>query len=469
MRRSLTTGSVLLALSLVAEEGVASLPDTLVHVNNIPEGTVGLGAAVRKGTSPYVGVDNISGVLSSEKADLVPLYLYEGKALFVRGTSLGAHLLKRDWLEIDLLAKYRFDRLEADANTYFNGLSDRDQTVDAGLSATINGNWGALSATWVNDIFGAHNGYELDVTYRYFWESGRWSLTPFISYIYQDSDLTDYYYGVDQNEALDNRPAYEAGSAAYWRSGINVSYRATDSLMLFANLASEHVDSEISNSPLVDEPQINSATLGFAYMFGNALNDSTKRPSSERSGEWSWRLNYGYQAEGPFTRTLTGDLRNSGDVEAYVGGLTFGKLISDGKYIDYWGRLSLNRRFENGNQSDFGEYNAYVMAMTAAHSPWSQEEWFRFGIGFGFSYASQVPYIEKVKQARRERNTSRFLNYLEGQLDVPLRLMFDNKAVRNCYVGVSLLHRSGIFAKSDILGNVSGGSDMVTGHIECKR
>jgi len=31
------------------------------------------------------------------------------------------------------------------------------------------------------------------------------------------------------------------------------------------------------------------------------------------------------------------------------------------------------------------------------------------------------------------------------------------------------VHRSGIFATSDILGNVSGGSDVLSMHIECKR
>ncbi|WP_309044543.1 MipA/OmpV family protein [Marinobacter sediminicola] len=461
--------SVCLSLCLTAGGGYASLPDTRTSVNEVPAGTVGLGAALRRGTSPYVGVDNISGVLNDSKADLIPLYLYEGKWLFAHGTSAGAHLVKSDWLNVDLLAKYRFNRLESDATPYFNGISDRDQTVDMGFSATVFGDWGALSTTWANDVLGVHNGYEWDFTYSYGWELGRWSFTPFVSYVYQDSDLTDYYYGVDANEARADRPVYEPDSATFWRAGINSSYQATSRLLLFTNVASQHVDSEIYNSPLVDESQLVSATFGFAYLFGNALNDSTKQPGSERSGEWSWRLNSGYQAEGPFTRTLTGTLKRSEDVHAYMAGLTLGKLISDGKYVDYWGRLSLNRRFENGYQDDFGEYNAYVMAMTPANPPWSSKEWFRFGIGFGFSYATEVPYVEQVKQAKRERNTSRFLNYLEGQLDVPLRLFTDNKAVSNCYGGVSLLHRSGIFAKSDILGSVSGGSDMVSGHIECKR
>ncbi|MGO1461074.1 MAG: MipA/OmpV family protein [Marinobacter sp.] len=469
MHKGFFRASAVLGLYLMAGNSFASLPESRMSVKDMPAGTVGLGASVRGGTSPYVGVSNLASQGAGNTVDLLPLYLYEGEWLFAHGTSAGVHVVKNDWLKVDVLAKYRFNRLEPEANDYFDGMRDRNQTVDGGLSFTIDGDWGAFSTTWVNDILGHHNGYEWDFTYKYAWESGRWFVSPFISYVYQDQDLTNYYYGVRANEALPNRPFYQPGSASFWRGGVNASYQVTSRLMVFSNIASQHVDSGIFNSPLVSDSQQSAASLGFAYFFGNALDDSTKQADSERSGEWSWRVNTGYQAEGPFTRTLTGTLTRSKDVHAYMAGLTLGKLISDGKYVDYWGRVSFNRRLENGNQSDFGEYNAYVMAMTTGHSPWTREEWIRAGIGFGFSYATKIPYVEQAKQAKREENTSHFLNYLEGQFDVPLRLMTDNKAVQNCYVGISLLHRSGIFAKSDILSNVSGGSDMVTGHLECKR
>lgn len=469
MQKKLIWKGAFLSLCLAAGDCFADLPDTQITIQNAPPGTVGLGFALRRGTSPYVGVENISSTLSDSKADLIPLYLYEGKWLFVHGTSAGVHLFGNDWLKIDALTEYRFDRLESDANDYLSGLHDRRQTIDGGLSVAVHGGWGTLSTTWVNDLLGNHNGSEWDLTYRYPWQSGRWSVSPFISYLYQDSDLTDYYYGVAVDEARHDRPAYQAGSAAFWRAGINTSYHFTRRLMLFSNIAFQQVDQEIYDSPLVDEEQLNSVTFGFAYLFGNVMDDSTKQNYSARAGEWSWRVNAGYQAQGTFHRTHRGHLERSKDLDAYVGGLTLGKLLADGRYLDYWGKLSLNRRFENNYQSDFWEYNAYVMAMTSIHSPWSHRELFRYGLGVGFSYASRVPYIEQVKQGKSDRNTSHFLNYLEAQLDVPLRLLFDSHAVKNCYVGMTLIHRSGVFANSDLLNNVAGGSDMVTAHVECKR
>ena len=463
-KRCLCLGLFASSLASYADLNVTQIP-----VIDAPPGTVGLGFAVRGGTSPYVGVQNISSMLNDNDVDLLPLYLYEGEWLFAHGTSAGVHLFNNEWLAVDALASYRFDRLESDADDYFLGLDDRDQSVDGGVAVTLKGDWGSLKTTWLSDLTDNHNGEEWEFTYRYSWTSGRWSLSPFVSYIYQDSDLVDYYFGVDSDEALDTRPAYEAGVAGFWRGGINTSYQWSKHLMVFANIAFQNVDNEIYNSPLVDEEQLSAAMLGFAYMFGNVLDDSTKRRQSERLGEWSWRVNAGYQAQETFHKVHRGYVKRSEDVHAYLGGLTLGKLLSDGRKIDYWGKFSLNRRFENGNQDNFWEYNAYVMAMGTGYSPWTNKEVFRYGFGFGFSYAEQVPYIEQVKQDKRGRDTSHFLNYLEAQFDVPLTVVFGERASKHCYMGVTLVHRSGIFATSDILSNVSGGSDVVTGHVECKQ
>ena len=469
MFKRLAWQSAFFSLCLIAQSSFAGLQVAQTPMVDAPLGTVGLGAALRAGTSPYVGVKNVSSMLNDNSVDVIPLYLYEGEWLFARGTSIGVHIFNNDWLQVDAIASYRFDRLEPDANDYFKGLDEREQTVDAGFSLTLKNDWGLLSTTWLSDTMSHHNGDEVDVTYRYPWRSGRWSLSPFVSYIYQNSHLADYYYGIDVEEALADRPVYRAGSTGFWRAGVNTSYQLSEHLIVYSNIAFQQVDSEVYNSPLVDEKYLNTAVLGFAYMFGNVMNDSTKQPDSKRNGEWSWRLNAGYTAQESFLKVHRGRAKRNQDAHTYLGGLTLGKLLSDGKTIDYWGKFSANRRFENGFQNDFWEYNTYVMAMVSAYSSKTHQELLRYGFGFGFSYASQVPYVEQLKQAKRDKETSRFLNYLEAQLDVPFRVLFGKNASNNCYLGITLVHRSGIFGTSDILNNVSGGSDVVTGHVECKR
>jgi outer membrane protein len=111
------------------------------------------------------------------------------------------------------------------------------------------------------------------------------------------------------------------------------------------------------------------------------------------------------------------------------------------------------------------------MAMGKGYSPWSKQEVFRWGFGFGMSYAETVPIAEQRKQTGTGAggNTSHFLNYLELQVDFPLRRISKAKWLQRCYAGVTVVHRSGIFGTSDLLGDVAGGADWITAHLECTR
>ena len=59
---------------------------------NAPAGTAALGGGVRLGQDLYIATDNED----QRQYDLVPLYLYNGKYLFFRGTAGGLHLFKTD-------------------------------------------------------------------------------------------------------------------------------------------------------------------------------------------------------------------------------------------------------------------------------------------------------------------------------------------------------------------------------------
>ncbi|MDO6824931.1 MipA/OmpV family protein [Marinobacter sp. 1_MG-2023] len=452
---------LLLSSSLEADNQVTQIPFA-----DTPAGTVGLGAGLRFGRSPYRGVESLSSLENENNADRVPLYLYEGEYLFSHGTRAGLHLWD-DSFRVDAVVQYRFDRLEPETSDFYRTVEKRSQTLEGGLA--LNRLWGTheFSVNLLNDIQGHHNGYVTDLTYRQLLDYDRLRITPYISLIYQSEELVDYYYGVSAGESRSDLPDYHPEAVYLTRLGLNSSYRVFEGWHVFANLSWEQLDKEIRNSPLVDEDQIYMAFLGFHYEFGNVFDQSS--PSNWSVKDWSWRIQTGYQAEGTFHKSHRGDLSRSKDVDAYLAGLTLGKLLSDGDVLDFWGKVSMNRRFENGMQENFWDYSAYVMAMGTGYSPWSQREVFRYGFGFGFDYAERIPMVEQIKQERKGRYTSHFLNYLEAQVDVPLRNFIEAKSVRNCYAGITLIHRSGIFATSDILGNVSGGSDVVAGHLECKR
>ena len=426
---------------------------------------MGIGYGFRFGQSPYAGVDNIGSVYSDFSSDLVPLYLYEGKYLFAHGTEWGAHLLRSGTFNLDLIARYRFDRLQPEASDFFEGMDERQQSVDGGIAASLTGGWGQLHFSAISDLLNRHQGQELDLTYLYPWKRGKWTIAPSVSLIYQSAALTDYYYGVRPEEERPDRPGYSPGSAYNWRTGVNVSYHWLENWYLFANMEYRELDGKIKDSPIVDRSGLFAAYFGISWNLGNAREVKTQK---EDTRLWSWRVNAGYTVQDTFSQVLLGNFKPHSTIDTYMMGFTLGRLLKDGKRGDIWGRVSINRRLENDFQKDFNEYVAYFQAIGSGYAPWTNREVFRFGFGLGVSYAERVPAVEQFKQSGRGEQTSHWLNYMEAMVDFPFRSLFGKRGTENCYIGATLVHRSGIFGRSDVFNSTQGGSEVLTGHVECK-
>ena len=319
-----------LALSLLASPSAWSnwlLTRTPFH--DVEPGSVGIGYAARFGQSPYEGLDNIGSTYNEYKYDLVPLYLYEGDYLFAHGTEWGVHLLRdHPVFNVDLIGRYRFDRLQVDSSEIFDGMEDRKQTVDGGISASLKGGWGELYLSAVTDLLDRHNGEELELTYLYSWERGKWTLAPSVGFFYQSANLTDYYYGVRPDEATPDRPAYSPGSAYNWRAGLNVTYHWMPSWHLFANLSYEWLDDGIEDSPIVDRSELFAAYFGISWSLGNAKHVETRKEGTKL---WSWRVNAGYTVDDTFSQVLVGNFKQHDVVDTYSVGFTLGRLLKDGK------------------------------------------------------------------------------------------------------------------------------------------
>jgi outer membrane scaffolding protein for murein synthesis (MipA/OmpV family) len=398
---------LLFVAATVSAQDVAEIP-----LFNAPQGTAALGGGIRLGQNMYLASDNED----ERKLDLIPLYLYEGRYLFFRGTMGGVHIINNDSLELSLIGRYRFQSLKPESNVFYQGINERKQSFDAGLQVRLTKNWGQLNLNWVTDTLNRHKGQEAQISYRYNFEAGPWTFSPFIGWSWQDANLTNYYFGVSADEARPDLPEFTPGESQWVRVGLNTSWQITDRIMLFGNVGFGGTDTEVLESPLVEESGLSAAFIGGTYVFGNA-----RRPD-------------------------------------YI--------------IDFLAKVAAFRHFEEdeGNEN-FWSYAAFIMVQGKGYSPWSKEEVFRYGFGFGFSYAENVPIAEQRKQtgSGAKGNTSHFLNYLELTLDFPLRRVSKAKWLQNCYAGMTVVHRSGIFGTSDILGDVSGGADWITASLECTR
>lgn len=145
----LTGLTFLLAGNAAVAQEVAEIP----FYSSSP-GSAALGGGLRSGQSPYFATDNED----QRQLDLVPLYLYEGEYLFVRGTSGGVHIFRNDAIQFNLYTRYRFQKLDPDSHTFYEGLEKREQSLDAGIELGLKQNWGELKLDWVADTLNRHNG-----------------------------------------------------------------------------------------------------------------------------------------------------------------------------------------------------------------------------------------------------------------------------------------------------------------------
>jgi len=455
---------VVAALALGCLPAVATQEILRIPIADADKGTPGIGGGLRLVGNPYYG--------GSGKADLIPLYLYQGRFLFAYGDSAGVHVYRNKKLYFDVFARYRFTELnpgtEAFDDPVFDGLEHREQTIEGGVALGLQGEWGQIRLEWMSDLLDNYSGQNIGATYRHPMDRGRWNVSPYVSATYEDSSLTSYYFGVSPPEATPGRPVYDPSSTVNFSFGVNTYYRWTDMVHVFVNLGRTQFGDEITDSPLVKDSGITQAYAGAAFFFGNVK--QAKTTDETRLREWSWRLNYGYQADGNIVGEIDhGDFSKSTYVDTNLAGVTFAKLLTDGPRIDFEGKLAMYRHLEDGYQDDFWSWAAYIMAMGHAYGPWSGEVAFRYGFGFGFSYAQSIPAAEQAKAAEKDRDTAQFLNYLEITLDFPLARVTKARALRHCYTGITVVHRSGIFSTSDMLSNVFGGADWITLHVECQR
>ena len=164
----LVGASILCSASTVSAQEVAEIP----FFSTSP-GAAALGGGFRIGQSPYLASDNED----QRQLDLIPLYLYEGKYLFARGTSGGVHVLRNDSFEFNLVTRYRFQKLDPDSHIFYEGLEKREQSLDAGIELGLKQNWGEIKLDWVTDTLDRHNGQEVRIAYRYRFETGPWSIS----------------------------------------------------------------------------------------------------------------------------------------------------------------------------------------------------------------------------------------------------------------------------------------------------
>jgi MipA family protein len=444
-----------LATPAMAQVDTDAVADLLTH-----PGSAGLGFLYRFEKSPYRD--------AGQRSDLLPLYLYEGEGFFLNADRAGYKLVDDDTRRFDLFLSRRLEGFpEDDVPDVARGMDARNAGVDLGLRYRHRFSWGTMRVTALQDVSRTSKGAELRLGYSYTWRSGRWALRPDLSVSFRDSDLNGYYYGVGPREASADRFAYAPGSGTDYTVALYGTYRFLQNWRLIGGVALTVHDEAVRGSPIVRDGVQPAVFAGAVYDFGTATPrwDDDDVPTflkvfyGRASGEGCHMVK--------IMNLSCTSLEH--DEPSSVTGVHLGRPFLErvnGWPLDVHGYVGLLYRNEmNVIQPDAWQLDAYMKVFYYGF-PWSHRVKTRIGFGAGVSYANHVPSSEVTSQARRERPTSKLLNYLDPTIDVSLGDLLNSRRLKETYVGLGISHRSGIFASSRLLGSVNGGSNYIYTYIE---
>lgn len=223
-----------------------------------------LGAGVVYRDKVYKGYDD------DEKAQAIPLVLWENDTFFVRATSVGWKLVANETWEVAAIGEFHGDGYDSSDSDFLNGMSDRDQSFNAGAQLTWKMDNGfGLRGTWVADVSNEHDGYQTRGEGFYVHRAGNWAFRGAASVVYTSDDWVDYYFGVRPGEAIPNvRPQYSGdGEVNYRGSAVALWNPGGSKWQIVGGAIFDAYGDEIDDSPIVDDSTMFTGFLALGYRF----------------------------------------------------------------------------------------------------------------------------------------------------------------------------------------------------------
>ena len=249
--------------------------------------SISVGIGLR--TNPLFQSDNIPLVI-------LPEFSYYGESFFIDSLDLGYTLLDSETSSLNLIATPSFDSVffnrwdpgnlfvnltsnsagsvsassafepSGDNITQINPgeLSKRKFSYLAGIEYSQDFEKGLLQVSLLNDITDTHSGKEIRFAYAY---SFSHSFSTTLGFTWKDKKLTDYYYGVDPDEIVDDRGAYQPGAS--FNPFVRISYNSETSNNDSWRFSLEYqmLDSQITKSPILIDDYVVTFYIGKRFRF----------------------------------------------------------------------------------------------------------------------------------------------------------------------------------------------------------
>jgi outer membrane protein len=185
--------------------------------------------------------------------------------LLVRGRNLGIRYnTDNDW-ELGLVGRVQTLGLGVTDNDDLLGLAEREWAVEAGPLIGWRGSPVHVQFRSYWEVPNRHSGRTSEIEFSLPREFRRGHFVPSLRISRMSDDYADYYFGVSAEEANPSRPEYRAGSAVNAWLGFTLGYELTPRWLLKSTVGVEFLDSEITDSPIVERDRLWGGSIGLAY------------------------------------------------------------------------------------------------------------------------------------------------------------------------------------------------------------
>ena len=213
--------------------------------------------------SLYAGVDNsvvlypmLMNFESSVDSDTI---------LFGRGSHGGVrHVTDNDWV-FGVVGKVQTLGYGSEDSDVFAGMEHRDWSLQAGGTIGKRFNRLTFDLFATSDLLNEHDGQEYELMVAWPFSFGDWQVVPQASFRYQTSEFISHYFGVTEEEALPERPAYDPGGATTSSARLDWTWRFHPEWFVRLSTQVSFLPDEIRDSPLVDRDTAWSFTASIAY------------------------------------------------------------------------------------------------------------------------------------------------------------------------------------------------------------
>ncbi|PML80449.1 outer membrane protein OmpV [Enterovibrio norvegicus] len=203
-----------------------------------------------------VGAAGVSDLYKEQDNSVVPLlnFGYHGENLNVdfSGANYRVYGTDSDWVNLGVIMTTSGIAYDKDTSDFLKGMDDRNLSLDLGVNADFRVGTGVISTYFQHDVSGAYKGYVAGARYFDIFPIGDADFVSFAGVMLQSKDFVDYYFGVNQNEARINRPAYTGDSSVAYEVGYKLIYPLSDNWNLTQSTQYTRLGDEVADSPIVD-------------------------------------------------------------------------------------------------------------------------------------------------------------------------------------------------------------------------